>query len=111
MISARRAGRWPVSAQRKDGFQVGRGDGYTTAVVAVPVAGQLGQVGGQRGAAVAVERLKCLQDRPVPAAEERDELFGGGESPGKGALDGPGVGGPRAEQAVHVLFGAPQQRR
>src|SRR5690348_2340953 len=53
----------------------------------------------------------AFSTRSVPAAEERDELFGGRESPGAGAQHGPGIGGRRAEQAVQMLFGAPQQRR
>jgi len=99
----------PISAEGENGFQVGRGDGDAAAVVSVPVAGQLGQVGGQRGTAAVIERLECLQGRPVPAAEERDELLGRSESPGEGALHGPGIGRRRAEQAGQVLFGAPQQ--
>src|SRR5262249_24933176 len=40
------------SVKREDALQVGGGDGDTAAAAAVPAAGELGQVGGQRGAAV-----------------------------------------------------------
>src|SRR5262249_13901412 len=56
------------SVKREDALQVGGGDGDTAAAAAVPAAGELGQVGGQRGAAVVVERFECLEGRPVPAA-------------------------------------------
>src|SRR5262249_59465674 len=81
-------GEWAVTgvqtcAVRIYGFQVGRGDGDAAGVVPVPAPGQLRQVVGQRGAAVLVEYLECLQGRPVPAAEEPDELLGGGEPPSR----------------------------
>src|SRR5215475_2373725 len=80
-----------TSAKSEDALQVGGGDRDAAAVIPVPLTGELGQVGGQRGAAVLVEGLEGFDRGPVPAAEVRHEVLRRGEPQREGAPYGAGL--------------------
>src|SRR5205085_12562617 len=99
------------SASDGDGFGVGRGNRARIDAEPVEPACELYEVALERELSVALERRERLQGRPVPAAEEGDELLGRLEPERERALGDFARADAGADQVAEMTLAAPEHRR